>query len=124
MITALPQVLGYLERNARDPSAENEPITSVPTQREGDDDDEFVDSAISWGTGSAEGTDETWKKVNDDQKPAIDVFDPKMLDMQRKQTRMWTQFDETGEAVDSDAEGEEGPKADEETKTNTEVDSV
>ncbi|KAF4124395.1 Arb2 domain [Geosmithia morbida] len=83
LVRSLPHILGYLGRNALDPGAVNEPIAHVPTTTPPDD--EVVEEEDGFD-------DAAWAQVDDAQKPDVEYFDSKILDLQRKQERLWNEF--------------------------------
>ena len=92
LIKALHPALSYLERSALAPGAENEIITVVPKPQREENEQER-------GEEEPQGlTDEAWAKMDDELKPAVAIVDPELIDQERGLTRMWKQFEETGEA--------------------------
>ncbi|KAG9257765.1 Arb2 domain-containing protein [Emericellopsis atlantica] len=91
LITALEPILNYLQRNALDPTLENDqiPVPLMP-QLEGEEE----------GPETQELTDESWGQVAEGDKPVVEVFDPARLDHYRKQAKMWERFVKTGQAMD------------------------
>ena len=94
MITALRPALSYLERNALAPAAENEP---VPIQSICPPEEAEAEEAGD-ETNDIPTEDQAWAEVEEEEKPAVFVVDPEILEKEREQIRMWKQFEETGEA--------------------------
>lgn len=97
MITALRPALSHLERNALAPAAENEPVSIpsiCPPEEEEAEEAEGESNDVP-------AEDQEWAEVDEEDKPAVHVVDPEILEKEREQIRMWKQFEETGEAPSS-----------------------
>lgn len=97
LITGMETILDYLLRNAMNPKAKNGEIVAIdhgPPQPVEEQETQEPEPMVD---------DEAWGKLPNEEKPSLSVFDPSLLDKQRRQNDGWEEYMATGQSIAKEA---------------------